>query len=170
MVEPSHLLTALQGAANREEKLSLIELALAEAWWEGAEAQREADAKVADSHIGTAEKKRKDGFKPGWLHPDAIEEMQIEERGENIAAVLIAKAIRSAPLATPDPAPAADVRAAADFDSSDGKLNSYIHENELWLRVDAVHDVGVCWMSIDEARQFHRWLGRQLLARAEKPE
>lgn len=53
----------------------------------------EAAAKVADAHKGSAEKRRK--AKPWKPDPEALDEIRTEERGENIAAEMIAAAIRA---------------------------------------------------------------------------
>lgn len=60
------------------------------------EAEREACAKVAESHKGSAAKRRLSrGLKLSHVHPDAQMEIVAEERGEDIAARIIAQAIRA---------------------------------------------------------------------------
>lgn len=61
------------------------------------EAAIEECAKIAEAHIGSASKQRlARGLRLSTMSPDAIAEVQAEERGEDIAAELIAKRIRAA--------------------------------------------------------------------------
>lgn len=73
--------------------------ALATARREGAEEMRERAARAARSHHGAAAKKRIDrGRKLSTFEPFERDEIQAEERGEDIAADVIARAIRALPL------------------------------------------------------------------------
>lgn len=67
-------------------------------------AEREACARIADEHKGSATRKRKrkrDGRPLGFMHEEAMIEVAAEERGEDIAAEIIAAAIRA--RCKPDP-------------------------------------------------------------------
>ena len=58
--------------------------------------EREECAKVADSHKGAAAASRRDkGMKFGEMEDGAVVEISAEERGEDIAAEIIAAAIRA---------------------------------------------------------------------------
>lgn len=58
-------------------------------------AERDACAKVARSHIGSAANRRKERRLRGRLSDAALAEVLAEERGEDIAAELIETAIRA---------------------------------------------------------------------------
>ena len=58
--------------------------------------EREACAKIANKHTGSAAAKRRaSGKQFKFLHPDAVLTIEAEERGEDIASEMIAKAIRA---------------------------------------------------------------------------
>ena len=73
--------------ARREEMREVLEIA----YRAGRIAQAEGDARIARAHKGSAQKKR--GAQSRHVSQEAIAEILAEERGEDIAAVMIAAAI-----------------------------------------------------------------------------
>lgn len=64
--------------------------------------EQERCAKVAEKHKGSAAAKRRHrGQQFKFLPPDAVPEIEAEERGEDIASDMIARAIRDLSIATP---------------------------------------------------------------------
>ena len=64
-------------------------------------AENERCAKVAEKHKGSAAAKRRHkGQQFKFLPPDAVPEIEAEERGEDIASEMIARAIRNLSIAS----------------------------------------------------------------------
>ena len=70
--------------------------AIAQVWIEAAKVEREACAEIADQHKGSAAKKRQSkGQRLVGVDEQIVATIQDEERGEDIAAEMIASAIRA---------------------------------------------------------------------------